>query len=261
MACGWWPVGSFPDRADYFSERQMWWRIWLPFSPALFTFALLFGWLLVEPRSAEPVPTLLMLAALPFAFIFGRAAWRASRALAIPYERLSVATVGLLRPRIVVTPLFADSLDKNALAAALEHERAHARHRDPLRLWLAQFGTELLWPAPAAFTRLQLWKRALEVARDDEARARGIAGADLAAAIVVSLRFNQTIAPASAANLAEEGFLRERVTRLLQPLDEKASAQHSSGPILVVLALTIPLAVLLGVKYGEILIGSLLTRA
>src|SRR5579872_2938748 len=262
VAAGWWwPAGLTSDENGTASERETWWRIWLPFGPAAFVFALLCGWLLVEPASAEPVPKVLMLAALLFGFVFVRAAWRASRSLALSHTNVTLATVGFFRLRIICAPQFADSLDQDALAAAMEHERAHARHRDPLRIWLAQFGTELLWPAPAALTRLHAWKRALEISRDDEARAHGASGPDLAAAIVVALRFNQKSAPASCAYLAEEAFVRERVARLLQPLEARASSQREFGALLVALLAALPLTVVLGIKFGEMLIGSLLTRA
>lgn len=260
MAAGWWPSGSPLAASALPSERRAWWRIWLPFGPAVLVFAALCGWVLVEPASAEPAPKALMLTALPFALIFARAAWRSSRALTISQAHLTAATVGLFRPRIILSPQFADALDKDALAAATEHERAHARHRDPLRLWLAQLGTELLWPSPAASSRLHSWKRALEIARDDEARARGAAGPDLAAAILVSIRFSQRISPV-AAKLADEAFVRERVTRLLQPPETAALPERKAAPILFALSVAIPVAILLGIKFGEKLIGSLLMVA
>jgi Zn-dependent protease with chaperone function len=41
---------------------------------------------------------------------------------------------GLLRPRVYITTGSLERLDEAALAAVLEHERHHARRRDPLRL-------------------------------------------------------------------------------------------------------------------------------
>ena len=261
IASGWWWPAGLDDQAHTSNtERWTWWRIWTPFAPATFVFALLCGWWITEPRSAEPVPKAVMLAALPFAVIFGRAAWRATRALSLPRHHLSIATVGLLRPRIVLSPQFAKALDKDALEAAREHERAHVRHFDPLRLWLAQFASELLWPAPAAAIRLQAWKRALEIARDDEARSRGVAGPDLAAAIVVALRFNQRES-AAAAKLADEAFVRERIARLLQPIDLRVSKERRLSTLALALWLAIPLALLIGMKFGEMVIGTLLIKA
>jgi Zn-dependent protease with chaperone function len=261
MAAGWWwPTGSRQAGAQE-SEPRMWWRIWLPFGPAVLVFAVLCGWLLVEPRDAEPAPRALILAALPFAFIFLRAGWRAARSISITRARYTIATVGLFRPRIILSSSFADALDKPALAAALEHERAHLRHRDPLRIWLAQLAAELQWPAPAAAARLQAWKGALEIARDDEARLHGAAGPDLAAAILTSLRVSQTIPHEATARLADETFVKQRVTRLLQPLETQPRPERSLAPILIVASLAIPVAILLGIEFGERLIGSLLTGA
>jgi hypothetical protein len=262
MAAGWWwPSTSTRDGGLPASERMSWRRIWIPFAPALLVFAVLCGWAWVEPRDAEPAPKALMLAALPFGLVFTRAVWRATRALKTSHARHTIATVGFIRPRIILSPEFADAADRNAMAAAMEHERAHMRHRDPLRLWLAQLGTELQWPAPAAATRLREWKRALELARDDEARAHGAAGPDLAAAILTSLRLGHANIADSAAQLAEETFVRERVMRLLQPMTTDVPAERNLTPILVLLALAIPIATLVGLKFGERLIGSLLTGA
>jgi hypothetical protein len=235
VAAGCWPSGAPIAASGQSAELRMWWRIWLPFGPTALVFAVLLGWALAEPANAEPVPKALMLTALPFAIIFARAAWRAVGSLTISRAHLTIATVGFLRPRIIVSPRFAEAIDQDALAAALEHEGAHARHRDPLRLWLAQLATELLWPAPAATFRLQSWKRALEIARDDEARSRGAAGPDLAAAILASLRSTHAIPQIAAATLTDETFIKERVMRLLQPLDIEASPLRRITPIFLVL--------------------------
>jgi Zn-dependent protease with chaperone function len=262
MAAGWCgPAASYRAVQAPESERRMWRRIWVPFVPALIVFALLCGWVSVEPADAEPAPVALMLAALPFALVFVRALWRASRSLQTSRARHTIATVGFIRPRIILSPSFADAVDADAMNAAMEHERAHVRHRDPLRLWLAQFGTELQWPAPAAATRLREWRRALEIARDDEARAQGVAGPDLAAAILVSLRLSRGDFAGGAAGLAEEAFIKERVVRLLQPLEAEAPADRRLSPILFLLVMAIPLAILIGLEFGERIIGSLLTGA
>lgn len=260
-AAGWWlPAGSLALSTQQ-SESRMWWRIWLPFGPAVLVFALLCGWLLVEPRDAEPAPKVLILTALPFGLIFLRAGWRAARSLSIARAQYTIATVGLFRPRIILSSSLADALDPRAMAAALEHERAHLRHRDPLRIWLANLGAELQWPAPAAGARLQAWKAALEMARDDEARSQGAPGPDLAAAILASLRVSRTVPRQAAAQLTDETFVKERVTRLLQPLEAPPTPESGFAPTLIALSLAIGAAVLLGIKFGERLIGSLLTGA
>ncbi|HEV3115215.1 MAG TPA: M56 family metallopeptidase [Candidatus Binataceae bacterium] len=244
------PPDTFDDPA---CERRAWRRLWLPFAPALIILATLAGWALREPASAERVPNFLLWSALPFAALFVRTAWRALRSLASPDKGIAVATVGVLRPRIVISPRIVTALDRDALAAAIAHERAHARHRDPLRLWLAQIGTDLLWPWPAAHSRLVSWKRALECARDDEARRTGADGPALAAAILIALRLTRADTPSSGATLCgDEAFLKRRVLRLLQPLNTAAPRPKPSSLWRVVPALVaISLAILAGSAFGE----------
>ncbi len=256
---GWWPAAA-PDAAENYScERRAWRRIWLPFAPALVTLAALAGWALNEPQDAERVPNLLLCAALPFVVVFLRAAWRAVRSLRAGDHDYAAATVGLIRPRIMVSPRIVKVLDDAALAATLAHERAHARHRDPLRLWLAQFATDLLWPWPAATGRMLSWKRALEFARDDEARLAGVAGPDLAAAIVAALRLTLAAAPPAAATLgADEAFVKCRIERLLRPLDVRSpQLRWDASWMLVPAALGIGLAVMAGTAFGELAVRTL----
>src|SRR5260370_31955357 len=92
-------------------------------------------------------------------------------------------TDGLIRPHIVIERDLALRLDTRELNAVHAHEQAHARHRDPLRIWLAQLVSDLQWPQPRAIARLASWRHALELSRDEEARASGVAGAHLPSAI------------------------------------------------------------------------------
>jgi len=139
----------------------------------------------------------------------------------------------LCDPWILFSPHLAKALDDCAVEAALEHERAHTRHRDPLRIWLAQFAADLRWPWPQAQKRFLEWILALEFARDDEARAAGIDGSDLATAVLASLRFRDRPTPSPEATLAgEPSVLKERIARLLSPLADHLEA---GGPGLRVL--------------------------
>ncbi len=255
---GWWPAGAAVAARDHACERRAWRRIWLPFTPALMTLGALAGWALNEPQDAERVPNLLLCAAIPFVVIFLRAGWRAVRSLRACNDDYAAATVGLIRPRVMVSPRIVKVLDAAVLAAALAHERAHVRHRDPLRLWLAQIATDLLWPWPAATGRLLSWKRALEFARDDEARLAGVAGPDLAAAIVAALRLTRAEAPCTVATLgADEAFVKRRIERLLRPLDAQSPQWRWDAWTLVPVVLGIGLAMLAGTTFGEHAVRSL----
>jgi Peptidase family M48 len=257
LAAGWWPFREFPAASGRALERSAWRGIWLPFVPGLILFAALCGWAVVEPARAERLPFGLFAGAMPFAAILARAVWRALGSLVLPRQALTAATVGFFRPRIIFSEQIIGALDQRALAAALEHERAHARHRDPLRLWLAQLGADLLWPSSTAAARLRCWGRALELARDEEVRSVGVAGPDLAAAILGALRLNQASVPAGVATLSDEAFVKERVARLLQPLETELRRGHKTLALLFVVTVAVLLAVLLGIRYGEGLVRSI----
>jgi len=184
LAFGWWPAARNAERNGWHQEKLLWRRIWLPVAPALIIISWLSGWALAEPDpTLENVPLQIFIISFPFVLLFGRAAIRAGRSIFGSDEEPAIAAVGLLRPRILFSPYLAKKLDDSAIEAALEHERAHARHRDPLRILLAQLATDLQWPWPQSAHRFRDWLIALEVARDEEARMQGIEGPDIAAAI------------------------------------------------------------------------------
>lgn len=243
-------------------ERTAWLRLWWPLTPAVVVTAGLCGWALSEP---DPVPDrvgpLLFIVCAPFALIGVRAILRAGWSLFESPEQFGIATVGLLRPYVVCAPELAKLMDDRALQAALAHERAHVRHLDPLRIWVAQFVTDLQWPWSSAQRRFETWLAALEHARDDEARGEGIEGADLAAALVVSVRFHRNIATRTCARLTgDRSALEERVARLLQPLTG-APQDKMPSPLQVAVRLVLALlvAITLGAVYGERVVGALLT--
>ncbi len=227
------PHRRLPDAAPWITERRAWRRLWLPVVPTLVVAAWLCGWALREP---DPVHDrfdhgMLVMACLPFAAIALRAALRAAWALARAPAELPICTAGLLWPRVVFSPFLARTLDEGQIRAAWEHEQAHARHRDPLRIWLAQIATDLQWPWPWAREHFDNWLEILEYARDDEARGRGASGADLAAAVLATVRQSSSIllpqearwaAPIDAALLGDGRSLQARIARLLAPLPDSA---------------------------------------
>lgn len=229
------PAEPLADLSTFELERRAWRRIWAPLWPCLGVLAFLFGWAIHEPEGgAQALPVLAFLFALPFALLAVRAALRAVRSAAaaakVARAKPLAVTVGLWRPRTLISPILRDALDAAALRAVREHEAAHARHRDPLRVWLAQLVTDLQWPVPAARRRFASWRVALELARDDEARSRGVDGGDLAAGLLAVARLG-TVAGAEAqlessseepvpagvglsADIASHAFA-QRVSRLL----------------------------------------------
>lgn len=250
--CGWWPAAvtrSKPSSGRHV-ERLAWRRIWGPLLPTAMVLASLAGWALVEPEAAEPVPARLILVALPFAMLLVRAAARSLRAM-LPVDRTPLAaTLGFVRPRVVISARLIAALDEPALNAARAHEEAHARHRDPVRIWLAQLATDLQWPWPAAARRFRTWLLAMEVARDEEARAEGVEGADLAAAVLAAVRLEGAAPPVTGLT-GDPAGLRERVERLLAPLSSDEPRLPSPRWLL---PLALACAVAMGALFGEALV-------
>lgn len=236
-----WQHAAHGSPADV--ERRRWLSLWYPIVPLLLLAAWLCGWALTQPDPVPDVPArwILILACTPFALLFARAAARAAWALLRTPFDCGVSTVGLIHPQVIFSPFLAKQLDEGVIRAALAHERAHASNRDPLRIWVAQFITDLQWPWPGAQRRLDSWLDALELARDDEARANGADGAELAAAVLASVRYLSGIEPRAplllngtqpvhARLIGDSRALRERVSRLLAPRQE-GGADGSPGGV------------------------------
>jgi hypothetical protein len=263
LMCGWWPVRYVKESSALSLERFRWKQVWVPLIPAAIVAAWLCGWALVEPDPVpEAPPAFVILASVPFVLLLARAVMRAGWSLFRDDGDSGIATVGIMRPWILFSPHLAKALDDRAIEAALEHERAHARHRDPLRIWLAQLATDLQWPWPQAQKRFREWILALEFARDDEARAAGIDGSDLATALLASLRFRDRATPFSGATLAgEPSVLKERIARLLSPVVDGREARGPGSRVLWLLAPSLLFAVGIGSAFGERVIGALLRLA
>ncbi len=260
LACGWWPARDEGGGSARQLERLRWPQIWLPLGAASVIAASLCGWALNEPDpTPEKASILLILASVPFALLFGRAAIRAVWSLVRDEGDVVTATVGLLRPWVLFSPYLAKALDGRMIEAALEHERAHARHRDPLRIWLAQLATDLQWPWPQAQKRFRLWILALELARDEEARAAGVEGSDLATAILASARLGrQAILPANAALIGDLSTLKERISRLLEPLPLDAPPTHTMMWSALAVISVLLSAIGFGSVFGEHIVRTLL---
>ena len=253
---GWWRTTDDVVPGGRAYERQAWRRIWLTLMPVGLMLAVLIGWAVNEPADAEPVPLVLWTAALPFTIVGIRACVRAWRARLVVDERVVAGTTGWLRPRVILSASFREALDEAAFAAAEAHERAHVRHRDPLRLWLAQLATDLQWPWPAARARLATWIEAVELARDEDAREAGTEGADLAAAVLAAARLGSALTPNVPGMAVPGTALERRVRRLLEPLMPDTPLRVRGA--LAAFGVTAAAAGLAGAFFGERLVRALL---
>jgi len=238
-------------------EQRLWRRVWVPLVPSVLAAFALGGWALQEPgQTDEVLNPLVLLLALPVALGWLRASARALRSLLAAgagTRSPPLVTVGLLRPRVLCAAQVLEVLDARALDAAMAHEAAHVRHRDPLRVWVAQFATDLQWPNPDAQRRLRTWLSALELARDEEARRSGTPGEDLAAAVLAVTRLlsgRPAAWPAAAAGLTgAELDLAMRIRRLLAPL--RPPCAPPSRATSIVLASLVVAALFLGFEAGD----------
>lgn len=249
----WPPTESVIATSAQHSEHRCWWRVWIPLAPMVLVLCALAGWAALEPDNSELVPRSLLFLSLPCAFVWTRAIWRAVKSLCRRPVVRAAGVIGLWHPRIVMSDRFRARIDDLTAAAAEAHEAAHARHRDPLRLWLAQFATDLQWPSKRAAQRLRVWMRVVEFARDDEARHRGVEGADLAAAIIAAVRLYDTDG-LELALVGDRADFETRIRRLLAPMpsDERVP---SSALRLVMAATPALLAIAFaGARFGESLV-------
>jgi len=253
------PGGSRGSAIDGAAERSHWRRLWAPLVPAALALGVLLGWRLQEPSTTDELlrPVTLALG-VPLGIVWARAILRALRALRVTPDGAGAAVVGLLRPRIALDPAFAAELDRAALEAVLAHERAHACHRDPLRIWLAQIATDLQWPFRSSSTRFDAWLESLEVARDDEARRAGARGEDLASGLVHAARRARVARTGAVATISPPAMaLAARVNRLLLPLRPEAAGMPRSRLWPAAIAVAVGAAMLIGWRYGDLVLRTL----
>jgi hypothetical protein len=236
-------------------ERRCRARVLLPVLCAAIAAAVLGGWALQEPDATDEWLTESTLVVGIFSgFVVVRAAARLLRAaLRRPDGSQPAYTIGLLRPRVVISGALSRALSPSELAAVVEHEAAHARHRDPLGILVMQLAADLQWPAPFAARRMRAWRRALELARDEEACARGACAEDLAAGILAGARLARDGARAFSAAIVESDAdaLRERVYRLLSVRAWRASPPARRLGFPLVAALLLGGGVFVGCTCGE----------
>jgi Zn-dependent protease with chaperone function len=119
---------------------------------------------------------------------------------------------GILVPRVAIGRGFLESLTAKELRAALEHERYHVRHLDPLRALLGKTLTEAFFLLPAMEVLRLRYEAGRELAADRRAERvggrRALLGA-LAKALEEPVR-----EPVITVSLADPGLLDARISRL-----------------------------------------------
>jgi hypothetical protein len=117
-------------------ERVSWIRVVLPFLAGLCAFAALMGWWALEPDDSESVPLPVFLAAGAVGVVWLRALARAAWALRTAEP--VAATVGLLRPRVILSEACKQTLSKpvsGSGSVSADAEAASASGAPSLRLF------------------------------------------------------------------------------------------------------------------------------
>lgn len=124
-----------------------------------------------ELRAARRLHACLRAAPRPQAGQAGSATATAPAADAIVLEgsKPQAFCSGLLRPRLYITTGALERLDEAAVAAVLEHERHHARRRDPLRLASGRILSTALFFLPWLRTLTERERALAELSADDSA--------------------------------------------------------------------------------------------
>jgi hypothetical protein len=119
---------------------------------------------------------------------------------------------GFFVPRVVISRGFLGSLGAEELRAALEHERYHVRHLDPLRALLGKTLTEAFFPLPSLGVLRLRYEAGRELAADR--RAEWAWGRlSLLGALLKALE-EPGHEPVIGAPLADPGILDARIARL-----------------------------------------------
>jgi hypothetical protein len=240
--------GSENSGPAWLRERRAWRQLIAPLLAITCGTAMLVGWAVQEPEvSDERLAMFAWVVAGLVLALWARAAVRLVRSV-LARPRLPIAVVGLARPRIIVDPRLRQALDADAFAAALAHEAAHVRHRDPLRIALAQLAADLQWPWRKPRRRLAAWRQLLEEARDDEAVLAGAHADDLAVAIVEAARWGVRSA---CAGLTGDHPIERRIRRLLDG-PPQTSPPRSAG--LAMFASIVVASAVVGFTIGDDLV-------
>lgn len=147
-----------------------------------------------------------------------------------------LALVGLVRPRILIANSMLDrsKLSAEALAIALDHEKAHLRHRDNWKLFVLACLPSLGLHTKMRPACLQLWRRHSDWAADDDAvrgdypRALMLAESLVACAKLIPAKEPRYLFTGLATH---EDELKARIERLIRSNDSQQPKAGSRFPV------------------------------
>ena len=119
---------------------------------------------------------------------------------------------GILVPRVAIDRGFLESLTAEELRAALEHERYHVRHLDPLRALLGKALTEAFFLLPSLEVLRLRYEAGRELAAD--CRAERLGGRRALLGALLKALEEPSGEPMTGVSLADPGLLDARISRL-----------------------------------------------
>jgi Zn-dependent protease with chaperone function len=147
------------------------------------------------------------------------------RVLEAPYPMAS--TIGLWRPRILVSTGMIATLSATEMGSVIAHEWGHVMRRDPLRVALLRWCRDALWWLPIVGALVRDSTRVMEDAADDVAVALTDQPLELAAALVKTAKAQAPPHWSPVPALGGEHVVTERVERLLQVASVRPRRWHA----------------------------------
>jgi len=142
-------------------------------------------------------------------------------------SRAVACTVGLWRHQILLSAGLLTALSPAEIRAVVSHEWGHVSRRDPLRLVLLRWCSELLWFLPIVRVLALESARAMEEAADDVAVVLTEQPLDLAAALVKAAQAQALPNWSAVPALGEELGVTARVERLLDVAPPRTRRRHA----------------------------------
>ncbi|OPH53314.1 hypothetical protein BC351_05400 [Paenibacillus ferrarius] len=136
----------------------------------------------------------------------------------ISYQAPIAMTVGLWKPRILLSTGLLDMLEPNELKAVIEHEKCHVRYRDPLAGLLLSTLSKAMWYIPIFAWLAEKYPIMIELRADKYAISQMKQSLDLGSALLKLLRQAPTpqIISLSHASFAETS-MNVRIQHILDP--------------------------------------------
>ncbi|WP_342415857.1 M56 family metallopeptidase [Paenibacillus sp. FSL R10-2782] len=147
----------------------------------------------------------------------------ADRIWVIDYAKPAAFTMGLWKPRIVLSSSLLSLLDKYEEEAVIYHEAYHMKHYDPLKTWLLQMCATLLFYLPVLRHITNHYKIAREILADNEAIKRTGSPMGIGSALLKLLSMtpaNAHLVNSAACSSFAETSINYRISRILDPQQE-----------------------------------------